>query len=76
MASVVATELASQGQMAEEDLQLAREASAFYLKLSEALRPHGYFYPDNPASYPCSLVGGRIGTSGWSLIGARYGLMR
>jgi glycolate oxidase len=43
------------------------------LKLNEFLQPHGVFYPDNPASYPCSMVGGRIGTSGWSLIGARYG---
>jgi glycolate oxidase len=46
------------------------------LKLNEELRKHGYIYPDNPASYPCSLVGGRIGTSGWSLIGARYGHVR
>ena len=33
----VADELATQGQAQEEDLQLAREASAFYLKLSESL---------------------------------------
>jgi hypothetical protein len=33
----VASELASQGQAPEEDLILAREASAFYLKLSESL---------------------------------------
>ncbi len=46
------------------------------LKLNEELRQHSYIYPDNPASYPCSLVGGRIGTSGWSLIGARYGHTR
>jgi len=46
------------------------------LKLSEELRKHGFIYPDNPASYPCSLVGGRIGTSGWSLIGGRYGHTR
>ncbi len=46
------------------------------LKLNEQLRQYGYIYPDNPASYPCSLVGGRIGTSGWSLIGARYGHTR
>src|SRR5829696_6880674 len=46
------------------------------LKLNEELRKHGYIYPDNPASYPCSLVGGRIGTSGWSLIGGRYGHTR
>ena len=46
------------------------------LKLNEQLARHGLIYPDNPASYPCSLVGGRIGTSGWSLIGARYGHTR
>jgi glycolate oxidase len=46
------------------------------LKLNEELRKHGVMYPDDPASYPCSLVGGRIGTSGWSLIGGRYGHAR
>jgi len=33
----IANELASQGQVPEDDLVLAREASAFYLKLSESL---------------------------------------
>jgi hypothetical protein len=33
----VADELASQGSAPEEDIQLAREASAFYLKLSESI---------------------------------------
>lgn len=33
----VGNELASQGQAVEEDLVLAREASAFYLKLSESV---------------------------------------
>ncbi|MGH8924792.1 MAG: FAD-binding oxidoreductase [Acidimicrobiia bacterium] len=46
------------------------------LKLNEELRRYGVIYPDNPASYPVSIVGGRIGTSGWSLIGARYGHTR
>lgn len=46
------------------------------LKLNEVLARHGLIYPDDPASYPCSLVGGRIGTSGWSLIGTRYGHTR
>ena len=41
------------------------------LKLNQELRPHGVFYPDDPASYPCSIVGGRIGTGGWSLLGGR-----
>lgn len=43
------------------------------LKLNEQLRPYGFMYPDDPASYPCSLVGGRIGTNGWSLCGSRFG---
>lgn len=46
------------------------------LKLNEVLGQYGLIYPDDPASYPCSLVGGRIGTSGWSLIGSRYGHTR
>ncbi|MEV4898829.1 FAD-binding oxidoreductase, partial [Nonomuraea sp. NPDC055795] len=46
------------------------------LKLNERLAVHDLIYPDDPASYPCSLVGGRIGTSGWSLIGSRYGHTR
>ena len=46
------------------------------LKLNEQLAPHGLIYPDDPASYPCSQVGGRIGTSGWSLVGSRYGHTR
>jgi glycolate oxidase len=46
------------------------------LTLNRELRKHGVIYPDDPASYPCSIVGGRIGTSGWSLIGGRYGHTR
>lgn len=46
------------------------------LKLNEVLGAHGLIYPDDPASYPCSMVGGRIGTGGWSLVGSRYGHTR
>lgn len=46
------------------------------LKLNERLERYELIYPDDPASYPCSLVGGRIGTSGWSLLGSRYGHTR
>jgi glycolate oxidase len=59
-----------------EDRTVTVEPGINMLKLNEELRPHGYIYPDNPASYPCSLIGGRIGTSGWSLIGGRYGHTR
>ncbi|MEV0699931.1 FAD-binding oxidoreductase [Saccharopolyspora sp. NPDC050389] len=44
--------------------------------LNRHLKPHGVIYPDDPASYACALVGGRIGTSGLSLLGARYGHTR
>ena len=44
--------------------------------LNRSLKPHGVMYPDDPASYACSLVGGRIGTSGLSLLGSRYGHTR
>jgi glycolate oxidase len=59
-----------------EDRTVTVQPGINMLKLSEELRPHGFFYPDDPASYPCSLVGGRIGTNGWSLIGGRYGHTR
>ena len=59
-----------------EDRTVTVQPGINMLKLSQELQPLGFIYPDNPASYPCSLVGGRIGTSGWSLIGGRYGHTR
>jgi predicted anti-sigma-YlaC factor YlaD len=50
----IANELASQGSAPEDDLVLAREASAFYLKLSEALLRE---VPDN-AKLSESVAGG------------------
>ena len=47
-----------------------------HAQAQRALRKYGVFYPDDPASYPCSLVGGRIGTNGWSLLGGRFGHTR
>src|SRR4029078_2725632 len=45
-------------------------------KLNDRLRPYGAMYPDTPASYSCALVGGRIDTNGWSLLGSRFGHVR
>lgn len=59
-----------------DDRTVTVEPGINMLKLNEELRAYGVIYPDDPASYPCSLVGGRIGTSGWSLIGGRYGHTR
>lgn len=44
--------------------------------LNRELAQYGVLYPDAPASYPCALIGGRIGTNGWSQLGARYGHTR
>jgi glycolate oxidase len=44
--------------------------------LNDRLRPLGYCYPDDPSSFPCALVGGRIGTSGWSHLAGRFGHTR
>ena len=49
-----------------EDRTVTVQPGINMLKLNERLRPYGVFYPDDPASFPCSIVGGRIGTSGWS----------
>ena len=46
------------------------------LKLNEELKQYGVLFPDTPASYPCSLVGGRIACSGFSLLGTRFGHTR
>ena len=43
------------------------------LELNKTLTRLGLFYPDDPASYPCSIIGGRIGSGGWSLMGAGFG---
>ncbi|MFQ5967190.1 MAG: FAD-binding oxidoreductase [Acidimicrobiia bacterium] len=59
-----------------EDRTVTVQPGINMLKLNEELKQYGVIYPDNPASYPCSIVGGRIGTSGWSLIGGRYGHTR
>jgi glycolate oxidase len=59
-----------------EDRTVTVQPGINMLKLNEELRKYGFIYPDDPASYPCSLVGGRIGTSGFSLISGRYGHTR
>ena len=58
------------------DWTVTIQPSINMLKLNERLAPHGVWYPDDPASYPVSIVSGRIGTGGWSLLGSRYGHVR
>ncbi|HEV3464318.1 MAG TPA: FAD-dependent oxidoreductase, partial [Actinomycetota bacterium] len=58
------------------DWTVTIQPSINMLKLNEYLAPYGVWYPDDPASYPVSIVSGRIGTGGWSLLGSRYGHVR
>jgi glycolate oxidase len=59
-----------------EDLTVTVGPGINMQTLNRALHKYGVIYPDDPASYACSLVGGRIGTNGWSLLGGRYGHVR
>ena len=43
------------------------------MELNKILRPLNVWFPDDPASYPVNVLGGRVGTGGWSLVGAGYG---
>ena len=45
-------------------------------RLNDHLRPYGLLFPDDPSSYECAMVGGRIGTSGWSHLAGRFGHTR
>jgi glycolate oxidase len=45
-------------------------------RLNDHLRPSGLLFPDDPSSYECAMLGGRIGTSGWSHLAGRFGHTR
>lgn len=57
----------------DEDMTVTVQPGINMQELNKVLRPLNLFYPDDPASYPVNAVGGRIGCSGWSLIGSGYG---
>lgn len=66
----VANELASQGHAPEEDLELAREASAFYLKLAESLlrsSPDNYPLAESVTAGFLLVIGGYLRRSGISV---------
>jgi len=42
-------------------------------ELNKVLTKVGMYYSDDPASYGTAVVGGRIGTNGWSVSGAGFG---
>lgn len=57
----------------EENMTVTVQPGINMLELNKVLAKLDLWYPDDPASYPVSIIGGRIGTGGWSLLGAGYG---
>lgn len=57
----------------EENMCAVVQPGINMLKLNEVLGKIGLFFPDDPAGYVNAVIGGRIGTGGWSLLGAGYG---
>lgn len=57
----------------EENHTVTVQPGINMMELNKILRPLNLWFPDDPASYPVNVLGGRIGTGGWSLIGGGYG---
>lgn len=57
----------------DEDMTATVQPGINMQELNKILRPLNVWFPDDPASYPVNVVGGRIGSGGWSLGGAGYG---
>lgn len=57
----------------EDNMTVTVQPGINMMELNKILRPLNVWFPDDPASYPVNVLGGRIGTGGWSLVGAGYG---
>lgn len=57
----------------EENMTATVEPGINMMELNKVLAPLGLWYPDDPASYPVAVIGGRIGTGGFSLLGSGFG---
>ena len=56
----------------EENMCATVQTGVQPVELNRVLRPLNLFWPDDPVSYYCVTIGGRIGTGGWSDL-AGYG---
>ena len=56
--------------------QVKVQAGVVYRELQEALAPHGFFYPPDPASGKVATLGGNVGTNAGGLKGAKYGVTK
>lgn len=57
----------------EENMCVTVQPGINMQELNKVLAKLGLWYPDDPASYSLAVIGGRIGTGGWSLIGSGWG---
>lgn len=57
----------------DEDMTVTVQPGINMQELNKVLRPLNVWFPDDPASYPVNVLGGRIGAGGWSLLGTGYG---
>jgi glycolate oxidase len=60
----------------EDNMCVTVQAGVQNHVLNDYLRRKGYIFPDDPCSQPGCVIGGRIGTSGWSLIPGWSGHVR
>ncbi|WP_017754332.1 FAD-binding oxidoreductase [Calidifontibacillus oryziterrae] len=60
----------------EENMCVTVQTGINLLMLNKVLGELGYWHPDDPAGYVNACVGGRIGCSGFSLVGSGYGHTR
>jgi glycolate oxidase len=57
----------------EQDMTVTVQPGVNMQELNRVIGNLGFWFPDDPASYGVAVIGGRIGTGGWSLIGAAGG---
>ncbi len=60
----------------EDNMTATVQPGITAMELNLVLDKYGLWFPDDPASYGMSVVGGRINTSGWSLINGVSGHTR
>ncbi len=59
-----------------EDRLVVVQPGVVYSRLAEALDPHGFFFPPDPASGSVATLGGNVATNAGGLRGAKYGVTR
>jgi glycolate oxidase len=56
-----------------EDRLVVVQPGVVYARLEEALTPHGFFFPPDPASGTVSTLGGNVACNAGGIKGAKYG---